>query len=116
MKRIKATGVGIAIDNFGTDYSSLSYLKRLPIDIIKIDRSFIRDIERDPDDKVIASTIVSMARSLGLKTIAEGVESAHQFKYLRETGCDAAQGFFLSYPLNETKMADLLRSKQVAPE
>ncbi len=116
LKRLKEIGVGIAIDDFGTGYSSLSYLKRFPIDSIKIDRSFIRDIEKDPDDKIIASTIVSMARSLGLKAIAEGVETAHQLSFLRETGCDAAQGFFLSYPLNEAKMTDLLRSKQVAPK
>ncbi len=116
LKRLKEIGVGIAIDDFGTGYSSLSYLKRFPIDSIKIDRSFIRDIENDPDDKIITSTIVSMAHSLGLKAIAEGVETAQQLNFLRETGCDAAQGFFLSYPLNVTKLADLLRSKKTTQE
>ncbi len=116
LKSLKEIGVGIAIDDFGTGYSSLSYLKRFSIDSIKIDKSFIRDLEKDPDDRVITATIVAMAHGLGLQAIAEGVETTQQLKFLHEMGCDAAQGYFLSYPLNEAKIMDFLRSRTITPE
>lgn len=92
-------GVRISIDDFGIGYSSLSYLKRLPIDTIKIDRSFVADITDNPDDAVITAAIVALARSLRLQVTAEGIETQPQLDYLKSLGCDEAQGFYFSKPL-----------------
>jgi len=99
LTRLKSMGMSISIDDFGKGYSSLIYLKRLPIDNIKIDISFIRDIDNDPDDASIVSAIISMAHELGIKTIAEGVEDKEQLKILRLLRCDMVQGYLLSLPL-----------------
>jgi diguanylate cyclase (GGDEF)-like protein len=99
MSTIKGFGVGFSLDDFGTGYSSLSYLKRLPLDQLKIDQSFVRDLETDASDMVIARTIVALGHSLGLTVIAEGVETANQRDALLGFGCDAFQGYFYGRPV-----------------
>jgi diguanylate cyclase (GGDEF)-like protein/PAS domain S-box-containing protein len=106
---LKKMGIQLAIDDFGTGYSSLSYLKRFPVDKIKIDQSFVRDILIDPDDAAITSTIISMAKSLNLKTIAEGVENREQYDFLRHRQCDEMQGYFYSRPLPAQRFAEMLK-------
>ena len=101
-------GVALSLDDFGTGYSSLAYLKRFPVGKLKIDRSFIRDLETDPDDRAIASTIVSMGRSLRLSVLAEGVETAEQLGILRDMGCEMVQGYYFSKPVSAARMTELL--------
>ena len=100
IRQLKAAGIGIAIDDFGTGYSSLSYLKQLDVDRLKIDRSFIRDIGSDPDDAAIVRAITQMARSLRLKTMAEGAETSEQTRFLLAEGCEDVQGFLYSRPID----------------
>lgn len=99
LHELKALGLHIAIDDFGTGYSSLRYLQRFPIDTLKIDRSFVADLHASPDDSPIAKGIVSLAQSLGLLTVAEGVETENQFNALKTLGCDAFQGYFFAKPM-----------------
>jgi diguanylate cyclase (GGDEF)-like protein/PAS domain S-box-containing protein len=96
---LKSIGARLAIDDFGTGYSSLAYLKRLPIDTLKIDQAFVGDITIDPDDAAITSTIITMAHSLQLRVVAEGVETPEQLAFLRDQRCDVIQGYWLSRPL-----------------
>ena len=92
-------GMQVAIDDFGTGYSALSYLKKFDIDYLKIDQSFVRDLVADPDDRALSEAIIVMAHKLGLKVIAEGVETEEQRKLLTDAGCDYAQGYLFSRPV-----------------
>lgn len=109
MHDLKAIGISLSIDDFGTGYSSLGYLKRFPIDVLKIDQSFIRHLTTDASDAAIATAIISLAKSLGLLVIAEGVETADHVAFLRERKCDQMQGYFFSRPLPEKEFALLLQ-------
>jgi EAL domain-containing protein (putative c-di-GMP-specific phosphodiesterase class I) len=96
LKKLKDTGVSISVDDFGTGYSSLNYIKKLPVDNLKIDMSFVRDVAKDPDAASIITAITSLARSLSLKTIAEGVETEERRNILHLLRCDMGQGFYFS--------------------
>ena len=110
---LKAQGITITVDDFGTGYSSLSYLKRLPIDKLKIDKSFVRHVITDEQDTSIIKAIISMANSLHLKVVAEGVDSEVQLHLLESLGCQELQGFFISRPLTQTALVDFIKSVNV---
>ena len=112
LKELQQLGARVSIDDFGTGYSSLSYLKHLPIDSVKIDRVFIRDMLEDTRDAAIVAAIVSMAHSLGLRVIAEGVESAQQVQQLKGLGCDVVQGYFYHRPVSGEQFAALLMANK----
>ena len=107
LKKMRSLGVTLAIDDFGTGYSSLSQLKSLPIDKLKIDRSFVTNLEHDMDDQVIAKTIIDMGKNLGMKIVAEGVETAEQQKFLLDNGCDFIQGYYRHYPVPKAEVEKL---------
>ena len=109
LTKIKEMGVRLALDDFGTGYSSLSQIKHLPIDTLKVDRSFIRNLPHDSDDKAIIEAIIAMGKTLSLNIVAEGVETLEQDHFLREKICDEMQGFYFSKPVAPDQFADLLR-------
>jgi EAL domain-containing protein (putative c-di-GMP-specific phosphodiesterase class I) len=114
LNRLKAFGIHLSIDDFGTGYSSLNYLKRFPLNTLKIDRTFIRDLPGDADDAAITQAIIAMAHSLRLNVVAEGVETAEQLAFLRDYECDEIQGYYFSKPQPEKDIAPLLRDNATA--
>jgi diguanylate cyclase (GGDEF)-like protein len=114
MNLLKGMGVQISIDDFGTGYSSLHYLKRFPVEILKIDRSFINDIATNPDDQAIVQAIIALSHNLHIKVIAEGVETKRQLGLLRGFGCDAAQGLLLCPPVSSDSLKQFVKERMVA--
>jgi EAL domain-containing protein (putative c-di-GMP-specific phosphodiesterase class I) len=108
-------GVTIAMDDFGTGYSSLSYLRSYPFQVMKIDRSFVRDITQDPADRELISAAIAMAHGLGLKVVAEGVETEEQLAILAGHGCELAQGYLFGRPVAPAQMAEML-DRQAEPK
>src|ERR1700674_600667 len=109
LRELQELGVTFAIDDFGTGYSSLAYVKNFPVDRLKIDQCFLRNLLDDPNDAAIVRTIINLGHSLGLKVVAEGVERAAQLEFLRNEGCDEVQGYYFSEPVNVTEFAALVR-------
>jgi EAL domain-containing protein (putative c-di-GMP-specific phosphodiesterase class I) len=109
LERLKASGVKLSIDDFGAGYSSLAYLKRLPADALKIDRTFVGGLGLDSGDTAIVRMVVDLAHTLGMKVVAEGVESREQAALLEELGCDMAQGFYFARPLPPEEVSRLMR-------
>jgi diguanylate cyclase (GGDEF)-like protein/PAS domain S-box-containing protein len=110
MQSLKALGISFSIDDFGTGYFSLAYLKRLPVDVLKIDQSFVRDIGTDEGDETIVATIIAMANHLGFEVIAEGVETETALEFLREKGCEVFQGYLFSRPVPADALVELLEA------
>ena len=115
LAKIKSMGVRLAIDDFGTGYSSLAQIKHFPIDTLKVDRSFIRNIPKDAEDKAITEAIIAMGKTLSLTVVAEGVETVEQMNFLKEHSCDEMQGYYFSKPIVPEQFADLLRKHVPSP-
>jgi diguanylate cyclase (GGDEF)-like protein len=110
LSRVRATGVKVWLDDFGTGFSGLSHLRRVPLDGVKIDRSFVADVLRDPDDLALTTAIIAMAHSLGITVVAEGIETEGQYDILRERGCDQGQGFWFGRPMSALELAAKFQS------
>jgi diguanylate cyclase (GGDEF)-like protein len=116
LKRLGAAGMMLSIDDFGTGYSSLGYLRQFPVDALKIDRSFVKDLPESTDAAAICAAIIAMARELKLKVIAEGVETRQQIEFLRAHRCDQAQGYLISKPISAGHLEKMLKSAALAPQ
>jgi predicted signal transduction protein with EAL and GGDEF domain len=116
LAKIKDLGVRLAIDDFGTGYSSLGQIKHFPIDTLKVDRSFVRNIPQDAEDKAITEAIIAMGKTLSLTVVAEGVETIEQMNFLKAHSCDEMQGFYFSKPIAPDQFAELLRNHVPSPE
>ena len=112
LKRLSVRGIKISIDDFGTGYCSLAYLKSFPIDSLKIDRAFVKDINRDKNDEQIVKSIIAMAHSLDISVVAEGVEEQEQLEMLQGYGCDEIQGYLLSKPVPAQALLDIIKNPQ----
>jgi EAL domain-containing protein (putative c-di-GMP-specific phosphodiesterase class I) len=112
MRDLGTDGVTLSVDDFGTGYSSLGYLRRFPLDSIKIDRSFVTDLATEPDDATIVRTVIAMAHALDLEVVAEGVESEEQLAFLREQGCDRVQGFYYSQAIPRDELVAYIEARQ----
>jgi EAL domain-containing protein (putative c-di-GMP-specific phosphodiesterase class I) len=115
LAKIKNLGVHLAIDDFGTGYSSLAQIKHFPVDTLKVDRSFIRNIPQDTEDKAITEAIIAMGKTLSLTVVAEGVETLEQMNFLMDHACDEMQGYYFSKPILPEQFADLLRQHVPSP-
>ncbi len=112
LNSLNEMGIQLSLDDFGTGFSSLAYLKRFPIDRLKIDQSFIFNCDSDPGDAIISQTIIALAHGLKIKVIAEGIEKPEHFTFLKENGCDEGQGYFISRPLAYKDLRELLIARQ----
>jgi EAL domain-containing protein (putative c-di-GMP-specific phosphodiesterase class I) len=115
LNQIKERGIALAIDDFGTGYSSLSYLKNFPLDRIKIDRSFLAEVVQSRDDAAIVAAIITMAATLNLRVMAEGVETREQLDFLIDRGCHETQGYFFSRPITAEALAALVIADFITP-
>jgi EAL domain-containing protein (putative c-di-GMP-specific phosphodiesterase class I) len=112
LERLHQLGIRLAIDDFGTGYSSLAYLKKLPVQELKIDRSFVLNMAEDLDDAAIVRSTIELAHNMGLRVVAEGIETREIYQQLRVLGCDEAQGYFMSRPLPATEMEEWLEAQR----
>jgi EAL domain-containing protein (putative c-di-GMP-specific phosphodiesterase class I) len=113
LRALKDIGVRLAIDDFGTGYSCLSYLRRFPLDVLKIDRSFVADLDKSSDAQAICGAILSIAHRLSLDAVAEGIESEQQLAFLSKHGCQFGQGYYFSPPVDPLEIASLMRQRGV---